>query len=135
MAINRAPLTSLPPYIIFIIEARNRLFCRYIGGFFMKTVKLVLLSILTFAIPAVAIDLKHVRTKQLLVAATTRQASADLLNVIENCHKNDGKHELRMRAFLDSSHNLSARQCKPCFELHNEHARRKFIPSARHECK
>jgi hypothetical protein len=88
----------------------------------MKSIKLLLA--LTFVAPAFAIDLKqsNVFTNESMQKA--HQAFAD---VIENCHKNDGKHALRMDVLKDSTYNLSAIDNKRVLDLHAESAQWKAL--------
>lgn len=96
----------------------------------MKTVKLLLT--LTFAVPAFATDLKQ---SHLFANEYMQKAHKAFVDVIENCHKNDGKHGLRMYALKDSTYNLSLIDNKLVFDLHAESAQWKALQYQCDDCK
>jgi hypothetical protein len=92
----------------------------------MKSIKLLLLS-MTFVIPAVATD-------KVFADKSMQKIQKAVVDVIKNCHTNDGKHELRMNALKDSTYNMSAIDNKRVLELYADSAQWKAFQYQCNDC-
>jgi len=90
-------------YDNIIIEYKDVVFLT-IQGVFMKNLKMLFLSALAIVASISAVDLQQLTEKDV---AAMQKAEQSLYNVINNCDKADGNHQLRMNDLRDNTWDLS----------------------------